>query len=96
MARFKWHADYFEHRDGSARAARSEMIAADNADEAETIARAGMGACARVEVRRVATAAPVRVVYARAERDPRAAELHPLPKIVSLSPIGAGLAEMLS
>jgi hypothetical protein len=64
MARFKWHADYF---DGPAttKCVRRTIIQADNACEAEKMAEARMELCKRVEVRRVATAAPVRIVYAR-------------------------------
>ena len=64
MARFKWHADYFDGPE-TAGCVRRTIIQADNACEAERMAEARMGLCKRVEVRRVATAAPVRVVYAR-------------------------------
>jgi hypothetical protein len=63
MARFKWHADYFDGR-ATAECVRRTIIQADNACEAEKIAQARLGLCKRVEVRRVATAAPVRIVYA--------------------------------
>ena len=61
MARFRWHADYFDALQAG-RCVRRSIIPADNAGEAEKVARAGMGACLRVEIRRVATAAPVRVI----------------------------------
>ena len=61
MARFRWHADYFDALQAG-RCVRRSIIPADNAGEAEKMARAGMGACLRVEIRRVATAAPVRVI----------------------------------
>jgi hypothetical protein len=64
MARFRWHADYFDGPEGD-HCVRREIISADNAGEAEKMAVAGMGSCARVEVRRVGTAAPVRVLCAR-------------------------------
>jgi hypothetical protein len=63
MTRFRWHADYFDGLQSS-RCVRRAIIPADNAGEAERIAEAQMGSCVRVEVRRVATAAPVRVIYA--------------------------------
>lgn len=66
MARYRWHADYFDG-DKAVRSIRSAVIQADNADDAAKIARAEMGACRRVEVRRAATTAPVQVIYARAE-----------------------------
>jgi hypothetical protein len=66
MARYKWHADYFDHPT-SLRCVRRATVEADNAGEAEKIAKAGMGFCKRLEVRRVATTAPVRIVYARDE-----------------------------
>jgi hypothetical protein len=69
MARFRWHADYFDGLQSS-RCVRRAIIPADNAGEAERIAEAQMGSCARVEVRRVATAAPVRVIYAAQAGDP--------------------------
>jgi hypothetical protein len=65
MARFRWHADYFDTLQ-SGRCVRRAIIPADNAGEAGRIARAQMGSCVRVEVRRVATAAPVRVIFASA------------------------------
>jgi hypothetical protein len=76
MARFKWHADYFEGR-GTAECVRRAIIEADNACEAEKMAEARMGLCKRVEIRRVATAAPVRIVYAREalSSEPTAAEV---------------------
>jgi hypothetical protein len=64
MARFRWHADYFAEPEGG-NCVRRDIISADNAGEAEKLALAGLGACARVEVRRVGTAAPVRVLCAR-------------------------------
>ena len=63
MARFRWHADYFDGPEG-VHCVRRDIISADNAGEAEKIALTGMGSCTRVEVRRVATAAPVRVIHA--------------------------------
>jgi hypothetical protein len=70
MARFKWHADYFDGPE-TAGCVRRTIIQADNAGEAEKMAEARLGLCKRVEVRRVATAAPVRVVYARNATDSR-------------------------
>jgi hypothetical protein len=64
MARFRWHADYFDGPEGG-HCVRREIISADNAGEAERLALAALGACVRVEVRRVGTAAPVRVLFAR-------------------------------
>jgi hypothetical protein len=64
MARFKWHADYFDGRETAA-CVRRTIIQADNAGEAEKMAEARLGLFKRVEVRRMATAAPVRIVYAR-------------------------------
>ena len=64
MAKFKWHADYFDGTD-STRSVRRALIDADNAGRAESIARAQLGRCSRVEVRRLGTAAPVRVIHAR-------------------------------
>jgi hypothetical protein len=64
MARFKWHADYFDGPQ-TAGCVRRTIIHADNACEAEKMAEARLGLCQRVEVRRVATAAPIRIVYAR-------------------------------
>jgi hypothetical protein len=62
MPRFKWHAHYF---DGTgSRAVRKTIIEADYGDEAEKIAEAQMGLYDRVEVSRVATSAPARVIYA--------------------------------
>ena len=73
MARFRWHADYFDGPEGG-HCVRREIISADNAGEAEKLALAAMGACIRVEVRRVGTAAPVRVLSAR--------RLEPAPVVV--------------
>jgi len=64
MARFKWHADYFDGCE-TPECVRRTIIQADNACEAEKMAEARLGLCKRVEIRRVATAAPVRIVYAR-------------------------------
>ena len=63
MARFNWHAEYFDDLDFG-RCVRRTTIAADNASEAERIATAAMGSFARVEVRRVGTPAPGRILYA--------------------------------
>jgi hypothetical protein len=67
MARFKWHADYFDGC-GTTECVRRTIIQADNACEAEKMAEARLGLCKRVEVRRMATAAPVRIVYAHEAR----------------------------
>ncbi|WP_158812709.1 hypothetical protein [Methylocapsa sp. S129] len=67
MARFKWRADCFDGVDKAVRSVRTATIQADNADEAAKIAKAHMGSCKRVEVRRVATTAPAQVIYAREE-----------------------------
>jgi hypothetical protein len=64
MSRFKWHAEYFDEI-GSVRCARKMTIEADNASEAERIAIVQMAQFARVEVRRMGTPAPGRVIYAR-------------------------------
>jgi hypothetical protein len=73
MARFRWHADYFDALH-SGRCVRRSIIPADNAGEAEKIARADMRSCLRVEVRRVATAAPIRVIRASAPEIPMTAQ----------------------
>jgi hypothetical protein len=62
MPRFKWHAHYFDGIGG--KAVRKTIIEADYGDEAERIAEAQMGLCDRLEVTRVATSAPARVIYA--------------------------------
>ncbi|HEY4925233.1 MAG TPA: hypothetical protein VII20_12515 [Roseiarcus sp.] len=64
MARFNWHAEYFDDLDFG-RCVRRTTIDADNASEAERIATAEMGPFARVEVRRAGTPAPGRIIYAR-------------------------------
>ena len=79
MARFRWHADYFDDL-ASTQCVRRAIIDADNACAAEKIATAQMGLCERVEVRRVATAAPVRVIYAR--EAPRT-KIAPAPEAIS-------------
>jgi hypothetical protein len=63
MVRFNWHADYFDALDNGVRSVRRAIIQADNADAAEKIAKGQMGLFKRVDIRRVATAAPVRTVY---------------------------------
>jgi hypothetical protein len=63
MATFNWHADYFDLAEGI-RSVRRAVIKADNADDAGKIARGQMGLCKRAEVRRAATGAPVRTIYA--------------------------------
>jgi hypothetical protein len=63
MTTFNWHADYFDLAEG-ARSVRRAVIKADNADDAGKIARDQMGLCKRAEIRRAATAAPVRTIYA--------------------------------
>ena len=65
MTTFNWHADYFDDRAEGMRSVRRAVIKADNADDAAKIAKGQMGLCKRVEVRRAATAAPVRTIYAR-------------------------------
>jgi hypothetical protein len=64
MARFNWHAEYFDDLD-IGRCIRRTTIEADNASQAERIATAEMGPFARVEVRRAGTPAPGRIIYAR-------------------------------
>ena len=64
MARFNWHAEYFDDLDFG-RCVKRTTIEADNASEAERMATAGMGRFARVEVRRAGTPAPGRIIYAR-------------------------------
>jgi hypothetical protein len=64
MARFRWHAYYFDGIDGDASCVRKTIIEADYGDEAEKMAKVQMGLCERVEVKRVATSAPARVIYA--------------------------------
>jgi hypothetical protein len=63
--RFNWHAEFFDGPVDRPQPDRRTVIQADNADEAEKIARSQMGTSKRVEVRRAATTAPVRTVYAR-------------------------------
>ena len=65
--RFVWHAEFFEGPFDSPQPSRRTVIHADNADEAEKIARSQMGISKRVEVTRAATTAPARTVYAREE-----------------------------
>jgi hypothetical protein len=65
--RFVWHAEFFDGPFDSRQPARRTVIQADNADEAEKIARSQMGISKRVEVTRAATTAPARTVYAREE-----------------------------
>jgi len=79
MAKFRWHADYFDGLT-SAQCVRRAIIQADNAGAAEKIAKAQMGLCERVEVRRVATAAPVRVIYAR---EALGKKIAPAPEMIS-------------
>jgi hypothetical protein len=57
MAKFKWHADYFDDVT-SGRCVRRAIIEADNACHAEKSVKAQMGLSARVEVWRVATTSP--------------------------------------
>jgi hypothetical protein len=66
MSKFNWHADFFGAAEKGPPVKRGK-IQADNADDAARIAKSQMGPCTRVEVRRAATAAPVRVVYSREE-----------------------------
>src|ERR1700722_9750216 len=65
--RFVWHAEFFEGPFDSPQPARRTVIHADNADEAEKIARSQMGISKRGEVTRAATTVPARTVYAREE-----------------------------
>lgn len=74
MTKFRWHADYFDDF-ASGRCVRRTIIEADNACHAEKSAKARMGGCKRVEVRRVATAAPIRIAYA--PEQPRRNEFAP-------------------
>jgi hypothetical protein len=67
VMRFNWHAEFFDGPVDSSQLARTIVIQADNADEAEKIAKSHMGKCKRVEVIRAATTAPARTVYAREE-----------------------------
>ena len=53
---------------------------ADNACAAEKITTTQMGSCARVAVRRVATAAPVRVIHAR---EAPGRKIAPAPEMIS-------------
>jgi hypothetical protein len=88
MPRFKWHADYFAGIDS--KAARKTIIEADHGDEAEKIALAQMGLFDRVEVSRVATLAPARVIYAAkqaVQNIPPLAEIFALPAAMPKSPI---------
>jgi hypothetical protein len=71
MAKFKWHADYFSARE-SGQCVRREILEAQNACMAEILAKARLGACKRVEVRRAATPAPIRIVHADTERRAKA------------------------
>jgi hypothetical protein len=61
VARYKWHAEFFEGCSG-VRAAKSAIIEADNADEAEKLARVAIGSFRRIEIRRMGTAQPARVI----------------------------------
>jgi hypothetical protein len=63
VGKYRWHAEYFLNT-GSLACTKRTIIEADNACEAEKAAKAQMGQFARVEVRRVATAAPIRVIHA--------------------------------
>jgi len=88
MPRFKWHAHYFDGIDG--KAVRKTIIEADYGDEAEKIAKAHMGLCDRVEVQRVATSAPARVIYAAkqaVQKIPPLADIFALTGTVNKSPI---------
>jgi hypothetical protein len=67
MTEFNWHADFFDDLNEGSRPIRRAIIKADNADEAEKIAKDQMDQCVRVEVRRAATAAPVRTIYVGAK-----------------------------
>jgi hypothetical protein len=64
MTEFSWNARYFDSVDGAAQCVRTTTIRADNADDADKIAKAQMGLCERVEVMRAATTGPSRVIYA--------------------------------
>jgi hypothetical protein len=64
MTEFRWNARYFDSIDAAAQCVRTTTIRADNADDAEKIAKAEMGLCERVEVMRAATTGPSRVIYA--------------------------------
>ena len=66
MTEFRWNARYFDSADAT-RCVRTATIRANNADDAETIAKAQMGLCERVEVIRAATTGPSRVIYALKE-----------------------------
>jgi hypothetical protein len=82
MPRFKWHAHYFDGSDGQAAYVRRTIIEADYGDEAEKIAKAQMGLCDRVEVKRVATSGPARVIYAANQtvlKTPPLADIFALP-----------------
>jgi hypothetical protein len=63
MARFNWHVEYFDDADFG-RCARRTTVEADNASEAERLAKAEMIGFARAEVRRAGTPAPGRIIYA--------------------------------
>jgi len=67
ITEFHWNARYFDSVDGAAQCVRTTTIRADNADDAEKIAKAQMGLCERVEVMRAATTGPSRVIYALKE-----------------------------
>jgi hypothetical protein len=88
MPRFKWHAHYF---DGiGEKAALKTIIEADNGDKAEKMAKAQMGLFDRVEVSRVATLAPARVIFAASQavqKIPPLAEIFALPAALPKSPI---------
>lgn len=71
MSRFKWCAEYFSTL-AARQCVRREIIEADNAYMAQKMAKARLGTCKRVGVRRVATAAPVRIVYADTQRSAKA------------------------
>jgi hypothetical protein len=91
MAKFNWHADFFDGLDSGLGSVRTVILKADNADEAERIARAQMGFCKRVEVRRAATAAPVRVIYGSKERGDKthSADIFSLARAMFRAPVAS-------
>jgi hypothetical protein len=72
VVRFKWRADFYEASSG-ARATKSTTIEANNADAVERLAKAAAGTFGRVEISRIGTAGPVRVVFLSAPSTPEIA-----------------------
>lgn len=71
-----WHAFYYDRAGEHAAPCRSEVIAADNEEAAERVAREHLGGCLRATLETASWMARVnRVIYAE-EGDRRRAYLH--------------------